>query len=241
MLSTYDLFVFDACSFVFIGGQLMFSIGLDLGQKNDPTAIAVIERIAAMNAYTLRVRHVERLALGTPYPRVVDRVREIVQHDDLSGNCALAVDATGVGAPVVDMLRAARLGCDIAAVSITAGDRLQRSGSSWNIPKRDLLAVMQLTLERGELRIPRNLRQLSSLLRELADFRSTASASGYVRLGADASGEHDDLVIAISLACWRAQGRLAGRDAARNHRSVTNDHYTSVDDYDPVLRFHCRL
>jgi hypothetical protein len=235
-LSTYELFVFNRRLSAFIGGQLMFSIGLDLGQKNDPTAIAVIERIAAMSAYTLRVRHVERLALGTPYPRVVERVRKIVQHDDLSGKCALAVDATGVGAPVVDMLRAARLGCDIAAVNITGGDRLHRSGSTWNIPKRDLLAVMQLSLENGDLRIPRDLRHLSSLLRELADFRSTANPSGYVRLGADASGEHDDLVIAISLACWRAQGRDPG-----HRRSVINDHYTSTDDYDPVLRFHCRL
>ena len=39
---------------------------------------------------------------------------------------AMAVDATGLGAPVVDMLRAARLSCDISAVNITGGDQQSR-------------------------------------------------------------------------------------------------------------------
>ena len=39
------------------------------------------------------------------------------------GQCELVVDATGVGAPVVDMLRAAGLGCDISSVTITGGEK----------------------------------------------------------------------------------------------------------------------
>jgi hypothetical protein len=31
--------------------------------------------------------------------------------------------------------------------------------------------------------------------------------SGRVRMGAEGSGSHDDLVIALALACWRAKGR----------------------------------
>jgi hypothetical protein len=50
-------------------------------------------------------------------------------------NCALALDGTGVGAPVVDMPRAARLGCDIAAVTITGGERLHQKGSVWRVPE----------------------------------------------------------------------------------------------------------
>lgn len=61
----------------------------------------------------------------------------------------MVVDGTGVGAPVVDMLRAAGLGCEITAVSITGGDRESRRG----VPKRDLIARVQLALEKGELRI----------------------------------------------------------------------------------------
>ena len=67
------------------------------------------------------VRHLERMPLGTAYTAVTARVVELAQHKALVGNCRLVVDATGVGMPVVDMLRAARPGCEIAAVLITGG------------------------------------------------------------------------------------------------------------------------
>jgi hypothetical protein len=189
----------------------MFYVGLDLGQRRDPTAVAVVEKVTNH----LRVRHVERVALGTPYPGVVERVREIMRNRELAGNCALAVDGTGVGAPVVDMLRAARLGCDIAAVTITGGERQRQSGGVWNVPKRDLIAGVQVLLERGELKLAKGLRELGPLMRELTDVRSTAGAGGRVRLGADGCGEHDDLVIALALACWRAKRGQIGFGAER--------------------------
>jgi hypothetical protein len=173
-----------------------FYLGLDLGQRHDPTAIAVVE-----GRDVIRVRHLERVPLGTPYPGVVERVRAIVRHPELVGKCALAVDGTGVGAPVVDMLRAARLGCDISAVTITGGEREHHD----NVPKRDLMAGVQVLLERDELKFARGLRELGSLVRELTDVRSTTGIRGRVRLGADGYGEHDDLVIALALACWRAK------------------------------------
>jgi hypothetical protein len=189
----------------------MFYLGLDLGQRHDPTAIAIIERMELYRAYqpsqfhSLRVRHLERVPLGMPYPQVVERIRELLLHPDLADNCAVAADATGVGAPVVDMLRSARLGCDIAAVNITSGDRQTRSGSTWNVPKQDLLAAVQLLMDRNELKLAGRMKELGPLIRELTDFRGVRQNSGRVRLGADGAGEHDDLVIALALACWRAQ------------------------------------
>jgi hypothetical protein len=187
----------------------MYYLGLDLGQKRDHSAVAVVERIDHRRAFQstaferLNVRYVERMPLGTPYPKIVERVREIVQSDALYGDCALAVDATGVGAPVVDMLRAARLGCDLSAVVITGGDRAASSGS---VPKRDLMAGMLLLLENGQLKIGK-LKEGARLMRELTDVRMSVGTTGRVRMGADGSGEHDDLVIALALACWRAKGR----------------------------------
>ncbi len=164
----------------------MYYLGLDLGQKRDYSAVAVVERIDRLQAFSGRdflvVRYAERLPLGTSYPRVVERVRTIVQSRELAGNCALAVDATGVGAPVVDMLRAARLGCDLSAVTITGGGRA--SGSS--VPKRDLMGEVLVLLEQGRLKIG-NLREGSRLVRELMDVREAGG-----RVGADGYGEHDD-------------------------------------------------
>ena len=189
-----------------------FFVGLDLGKKRDPAAVAVVERIDRVRAfqgtefYRLGARHLERAPLGTPYPRLVERVRQIVQSGQLRGRCALAVDATGVGEPVVDLLRAARLGCELCAVTITSGEyQHSRGASEWSVPKRDLIAHVQVLLERNELRIARRMRDAGSLVRELLDMQSTTTNSGHRRLGADGHGQHDDLVIALALACWRAR------------------------------------
>src|SRR5204863_6945906 len=93
-----------------------YFVGLDLAQSQDYTAIAVVERAefegefdpvmyAHRKETSLRLRYLERVARGTPYTGVVERVRQVVRTPELAGRCHLIVDATGVGAPVVDMLR----------------------------------------------------------------------------------------------------------------------------------------
>ncbi|MES1258921.1 MAG: hypothetical protein ABUS51_10840, partial [Acidobacteriota bacterium] len=192
-------------------GINMFYLGLDLGQRRDHSAICVVEKVEAGQAFQapvyreLLVRHLERAPLGTPYPGVVRRVRQIVTNEELAGQCGVVVDATGVGAPVVEMLREARLGCEVAAVTITGGLKESQAGQAFSVPKRDLMAGVQVLLERGELRIARGLREAGALVRELMDVRATLRESGAVRMGADGCGEHDDLVIALALACWRAR------------------------------------
>lgn len=193
-----------------------FYVGLDLGKEQDPSAVAVVEKVDLIRGYQtpafggLLVRHVGRMPLGTPYPQVVEKVRELVGHAELRGRCGLVVDATGVGTPVVDMLQAARLGCDFCAVKITAGEQevLSRSGygvEHWNVPKRDLMAGVQVLLERGELRIAKGMRETGSLVRELMDVKGRQRENGRVRVGAEGCGEHDDLVIAVALAVWKGR------------------------------------
>jgi hypothetical protein len=193
-----------------------FYVGLDLGQRQDHSAIAVVERMQrGAKTVLYAVRGVQRVALGTPYPQVVEQVRTILGGDELSGRSRLVVDATGVGAPVVDALRAALAGLrsgtpEITAVTITSGEKATENRSTlgvqrWNVPKRDLVAGVQMLLERGELRIARELREAGPLVKELLDIRETTKATGRVRIGAEGGGEHDDLAIALALACWRAQ------------------------------------
>jgi len=190
----------------------MFYVGLDLGQRRDYSAIVVVERREERRAFlnprfeALHVRHVERVPLGTPYAQVVARVRAIVRHPELAGQCSLAVDGTGVGTPVVEMLRAAQLGCEMTAVTITGGERQHNyssaGGATWSVPKQDLLAGVQVLLERGELRIAKRMKEVGALVKELVDVRVKTGDQGRVKVGADGCGEHDDLVIALALACW---------------------------------------
>ena len=66
-----------------------FFVGVDLGKVHDYTAIAVVERAEltgewdpAMYTYrkevALRLRHLERVPLGTPYTGIVERVGQVV-------------------------------------------------------------------------------------------------------------------------------------------------------------------
>ena len=190
----------------------MFFVGLDLGQKQDFSAVAVVERERQRLAFMppvyacLRVRYLERMPLGTPYTNVVERVRQMMQHPMmLAWGCRLVVDATGVGAAVVDLLRSARLPCGLTAVTITAGEQAHSRGGAWHVPKKDLLAVLQVLLEDKQLKICGKLREATTLVRELTDIRRYERAGGRVGMGAEGSGEHDDLAIAVALACWQAR------------------------------------
>ena len=200
----------------------MFFAGLDLGQRHDYSAVVVVERIEHRRAFQatafdkLLVRHVERMPLGTPYPKVVERMHELLHSEELWGHCALAVDATGVGGPVVDMLRAARLGCNVTAVTITGGERGMERSDRASVPKQDLLAEIQVLLETGRLKIG-NVRDARVLMRELMDMRTSVNGSGRVRMGAEGTGQHDDLVIALALGCWGAM-RKAGTCGERGQR-----------------------
>jgi hypothetical protein len=184
---------------------MKYFVGLDLGQSHDPSAIAVLEAEDG-----LVLRYLERAPLGTPYPELVEWVRDIVTSEKLRGRCGLVVDGTGVGAPVVDMLRAARLGCEVSDVNMTAGDRESDRGSEHNaprcnVPKRDLIAGLQVALASKLLRISAGLPDADALLQELMDMKVTQREQGRVRMGADGFGQHDDMVIALALAVWRSK------------------------------------
>ncbi|MGE5647067.1 MAG: hypothetical protein ACM336_14895 [Acidobacteriota bacterium] len=191
-------------------------MGLDLGQRQDFTAIAVVERAEVRTGFDyvawgpvierrLSLRYLERIALGTPYPEVVGRVREIVQSEELAGRCTVVADATGVGGPVMDLLRAAGLGCGLVPVTITGGDRAARAGGGWRVPKRDLVVGLQVLLEAGALQIAAGMREGERFVKEVTGMRVKVSASGHESFAAWREGTHDDLVLAVALACWRAR------------------------------------
>lgn len=177
----------------------MLYVGLDLGQRQDFSALAVVERedlkLAWMPApRELSVRHLERMELGTPYPKVVERVCEVMRHPNVVHQSRLVVDATGVGAPVVDLLRSAGLGVRLTTVTITSGERARGQGERWHVPRGDLLAGIEVLLEAGELKICKRLKEAARLVRELEVMRAVGGG-----------GEHDDLVFAVALAVWRAR------------------------------------
>src|SRR5262245_20088574 len=91
--------------------QVRYFSGLDLGQSQQFTALAVLEKTDTPDAEDpgrsighYAVRHLERFAMGTPYAEVFGRVVGLFAEPPLRGS-TLVVDQTGVGTAVIDLLK----------------------------------------------------------------------------------------------------------------------------------------
>jgi hypothetical protein len=191
--------------------------GLDLGQKRDYSALALLERARIWTderdpvTYAWRtrtryaLRYVERIPLGTDYVEVARRVCGVAGRREIAP-LRLAVDATGVGLAVVDLLRRsgdAGFRSGLAPVVITGGSRARYERESYYVPRKDLLDLPVVMLERRQLVFAADLpgrRELEGELRGM----------GVSSAGAGAGAVHDDLVMALALAVWRARVHAGG-------------------------------
>lgn len=165
--------------------------------------------------------HLERVPLGTPYTAIPPRLQVIADQARrtwvelavqrtrtpvpfTAAPVALVVDQTGVGRPVVDLLREHHLAP--VAVTITGGDQvLQPDYGEYRVPKRLLAGTVQTLLQTRRLRWIEALPEAATLKAELMNFKAKISLSGHDSYGAGADwreGNHDDLVLAAALACW---------------------------------------
>ncbi len=175
-------------------------LGLDLGQRQDHTALAVLHRYSEpqpgrdpitwqpRQRTRLLLTHLDRVPLGVPYLAIIERVK-LLTRSLHPAPITLSVDASGVGAPVVELLRHARLGCRLLPVNITASGQSHRHPAYGDyVPRRDLLARLRLAFESDTLRIPCAIPHRDALIEELLTLSDRSSA------------RHDDLALAVALA-----------------------------------------
>ncbi len=180
-----------------------FFIGLDLGQASDYTALIIIQRLIEAGESIYHVRRLERIR-GEPYPDIAKKVLAVQKAPALAGKADLIVDSTGVGAPVVDLLRESRL--DPIAISIHGGATVSREGRDWKVPKRDLVGVLQVLLQSGRLKVSNKLKLGPVLQAEMLNFRVKIDPiTAHDSYSAWRDNEHDDLVLSAALACWWAE------------------------------------
>jgi hypothetical protein len=155
----------------------------------------------------LAVRYLERFELGTKYTDVVDRVAALVRSDPLRHMPAiLLVDKTGVGASVLDSFTHAGIGA--TAITLHGGSSVTRDPqrAGFRVPKRDLVTVTQVLLQNGRLKIAATLPEAETLKRELLNFRVKINPqTAHDSYEHWREGDHDDLVLAVSMACWFRQ------------------------------------
>jgi hypothetical protein len=182
-------------------------VGLDLGQSSDYTASCVLERSLRPDPDDERLllshyacRYIHRWPLKTPYDTIIEEVVRLVATPPLKYP-KLAVDQTGVGAAVVDLIVKAQPAAWVRPILITAGHQVVFTDGAWHVPKKELVSTLQVLLQARRLKIaPIPEREL--LTKELLAFKVKITVSANETFEAWRERDHDDLVLAVALAAW---------------------------------------
>ena len=197
------------------------ALGVDLGQAQDPSALVAVQSYRPEPTHAgdwpeprYLIRWVERIPLGTDYPGVVQRIATTGAAAHTWGSTVIVLDGTGVGRPVVDLLRRAT-SLPVRAVVFTAGDHeAQPEYAVHRVPKRDLVTSLEVVLQTRRLEVVPDCPLQQELAQELGAFDFSLNARGHDTYEAS-RGSHDDLVAALALALWwlarqaRSDGWLA--------------------------------
>jgi hypothetical protein len=181
---------------------------LDLGQASEYSALVVDVQTARGDPRSLQsppilhhqILHLKRWLLGTAYTEIVRDVRETYTKMPLV-NTALLIDRTGVGRGVYDMFRESGIHATVGGWSITAG----RNVGDGTVPKRDLVAAVQVALGERRLEIAPTLPLADTLAKELELFRVRITDDNNDIFSSIRKCDHDDLVFALAIAVWSGE------------------------------------
>jgi hypothetical protein len=174
-----------------------------------PDALAVIEHETRPRHPVYNVRALHRYPLGTPYPVTADQISERLRTPPLYRNSLVAIDTTGVGAPVVDLIKTHRNIYDVYAITITGGTTVGKTGYDLTVPKRDLITKTAILFQQQRIRIAAGLSDTAQLVDELHSYRIKTSDTGHHTYAPAHSSDHDDLLLALALALWIGEHRAA--------------------------------
>ena len=193
---------------------MRYVLALDLGRNHDPSAVALLEIAedgepvrdyvtwSLTQPYRTTFRHLARWPLGLDYPAQLDRLRRLVASPSLMPHeITLVVDATGVGAAVMDMLRKEGPRCRKVALTITPSGEAHEVNGGWHVSRAELLSSFLLGMQRRQFSISRGTTGWRDFCDDLTSLRARHSPNGAVRLE-PVPGAHDDLVIAAAMAWW---------------------------------------
>ncbi len=185
--------------------EVRYFVGVDLGLRHDPTAVAVLRREVRRTGRrnpvnwedeletVMTLEEVRKVELLTPYAEVGRMLDGLLRALPAEARKVVVVDATGAGDPVVEMLRAERLEATLQPVVLTGGERVSRLPHAATVPRRALLENLRRMLEVGLFTMKPGLRGLEELTREVTS------------LGAEGYRGHDDMAFALALAAWGAR------------------------------------
>ncbi len=151
------------------------------------------------------VRLVHRPRLNTNYVEVVKQIGAVMEDlPPMPKKPILALDATGLGAPVADMAK--RAGLKPLSIVITAGNSATLTGLKWSVPKALLVGELRATMHQKRIKVAQGFRDREVLAEELANFTARVSPSG--RATFEAAGDrNDDALLSLALAVFASKHR----------------------------------
>jgi|GEM_PF-209956 len=196
-------------------GHISYMVGVDIGQRVDPTAISVVEtRYDAQERGYYIVRYQQRFELGLLYSEVAKRIarldtklKEAASKEGLEAWITYILDATGVGQgpseQIVQALRAQSY-ADIYRCYLTGGINAVVDDEIMQIklPKTQLVSVLVSVFDADRVELPGHSKETDAMVNELLNFEIRVSDEGRDSFGAFKVGAHDDLVTALGLAVW---------------------------------------
>ena len=167
-----------------VAGFDCVAAGIDWARYSDYTALVAV----GVSESGLAVVGIDRFN-GMGWDRQIQRAMEFLRRYRVS---AALTDQTSIGDPLLEQLQS-RL--------YESGVETRVEGFTFtNQSKRELVEGLALRFAHRSIAIPRD----EHLMRELQYFEYELTGSGNVRMQAR-SGYHDDLVIALALACRQAK------------------------------------
>ena len=170
-----------------VGGRLedpdankSYVIGVDLAKYQDYTVIVVMEKTNMQVVYFDRFHKLDWNFQKNKIANVIRRYN----------NAQCTIDATGIGDPIFDDLN--RLGLNIIPYKISG------------VSKKPLIENLSLNIQEGNISYP----DIPELINELNIYAYTQSqTTGHTSYSAP-EGYHDDIVIALALACWNLKSEV---------------------------------
>lgn len=116
------------------------------------------------------------------------------------------LDATGLGAPICELVERELPLADVKRVYLTGGINTIE-GSEYNeyhVPKGQLISGLVAAFDSKSIYMTRRSKAIDQIVSELAEFENHITDLGRDAFDDRGKGHHSDLVIALALAVWAA-------------------------------------
>jgi hypothetical protein len=187
-----------------------FYIGADIGKRRDPSTVAVIEAHWQGGEKTYLVRYLKRFSLSMLYTDMAAKLSRLDSQlvrwaatQDKQAIATYALDATGLGGPVCELVTQKMPYATIYKVYMTGGISTTFSNDDpyeIHYPKGQLLSGLMAAFDSGAILMSGQSKEIDQIVDELTSIRLHVTDEGRDHYGDRGKGHHSDLVMALSLA-----------------------------------------